>query len=120
LREQEALRGSREASRGVELGRGGSEWPVHGGRARVADGTPCSEKIPVNSGSGRAEGVRGSTVAALGCFIGTGAGVGEGAGPSARACSGAPEQVEHVDVCFCPCSNACWSTKRANLAKNPV
>jgi hypothetical protein len=43
-----------------------------------------------------------------------------GAGPSAWACSGAPEEVEHMEVCFCPCSNTCWSTKRANLAKNPV
>ena len=50
-------------------------------------------------------------------FIGVdmGAGVGTGSsivwrgrvGPSAGACSGAPEQVEHVDICFCPGSNAC-------------
>jgi hypothetical protein len=75
---------------------------------------------------------------ALGCYIGAGAGAGAGTGvgegegmgsgvalrgrtgPSAWACSGVPEEVEHADVCFCPCSNACWSTKRANLAKNPV
>jgi hypothetical protein len=42
------------------------------------------------------------------------------AGPSAEACSGVPEQVEHVWVFFCPSSNACWAGKRANLAKNLV
>jgi hypothetical protein len=128
LRAQEALRGSREASRGVRLNEGWPEWPVHGGRARAADGTPCSGRTPANSCSGRAEGVRGSTVVALGCFIGVGTSEGAGsgvawrgrAGPSAGACSGAPGQVEHVYVCFYPCSNVCWSTKRANLAKNPV
>jgi hypothetical protein len=128
LRAREALQGSREASRGAGLGGGGPEWPVRGGWARAADGTPCSERTPANSGSGGAEGVRGSTVSALSYFIGAGVGEDAGSGvawhgrgePSAWACSGAPEQVEHVDVCFCPCSNACWSTKRANLAKNPV
>jgi hypothetical protein len=119
----EALRGSREASRGAGLGGGGPEWLVHGGQAWAADGTPCSERTPANSGSSGAKGVRESTVTTLGCFIG--AGVGSGIAwrgcvePSAWACSGAPEEVEQVDVCFCSCSNACWSTKRANLAKNP-
>jgi hypothetical protein len=122
LRAQEALRGSREASRGAGSGGGGPEWPVHGGQARVAGGAPCSGKTPANSGSGRAEGMRGSTVAALGCFIGAGSGIAwhGRVGPSAWACSGAPEEVEHVEVCSWPCSNACWSTKRANLAKNHV
>jgi hypothetical protein len=59
LRAREALRGSREASHGARLGGGGPEWPVHGGRARAANGTPCSERTPVNSGSGGAEGARG-------------------------------------------------------------
>jgi hypothetical protein len=128
LRAREALRGSREASRGDGLDGGGLEWRVHGGCPWAADGTPCAERTPANSCSGGAEGVRGSTVAAWGCFIGAGTGEGAGsgvawrghAGPSAWACSGVPGQVEHVDVCFCPCSNASWSTKRANLAKNPV
>jgi hypothetical protein len=128
LMAREALRGSREASRGAVLVGGGPEWSVYSGWAWAADGTPCSERTPANSGSGGAEGVRGSTVATLGYFIGIGMGEGVGsgvawrgrAGPSAWAFSGAPEQVKHVDVCFCPCSNACWSTKRANLAKNPV
>jgi hypothetical protein len=41
-------------------------------------------------------------------------------GGAPRACSGAPERVEHVGVCFCLCSNACRDHKRANLAKGLV
>jgi hypothetical protein len=61
-------------------------------------------------------------------FIATGASVGTGlarrgaarVGGAPRACSGAPERVEHVCVCFCPCSSAYWDHKRANLAKGIV
>jgi hypothetical protein len=61
-------------------------------------------------------------------FIGAGAGVDEGlawrgatrVGGAPRACSGAPERIEHVGVCFCPCSSACRDHKRANLAKGLV
>jgi hypothetical protein len=82
----------------------------------------------VNLRSGEVESERGRTVEASVGFIGTGAGVGTGlawrgtvrAGPSAGACSGAPERVEHVGVCFCLCSNACRNHKRANLAKGLV
>jgi hypothetical protein len=42
------------------------------------------------------------------------------AGGVPRACSGAPERVEHVGVCFCLCSSACRGHKRANLAKGLV
>jgi hypothetical protein len=115
LRAREALQGPREASRGAGLDGGGLEWPVHGGRTRAAAGTPCAGRTPANSCSGGAESEQGSTVAALGNFIGAGTGEGVGSGvawrgcvgPSAGACSGAPEQVEHVDFCFCPSSNAC-------------
>jgi hypothetical protein len=94
----------------------------------VADGASCSGKTLANSGSSGAEGMRGSTVVALGCFIGAGAGEGVGSGvawsgrvgPSAWACSSTREEVEHVEVYFCPCSNACWSTKRAYLAQIPM
>jgi hypothetical protein len=128
LRAREALRGSREASSGAGLGGGGLEWPVHSGRARAAGGASCSGESPTNSGLGETKGVRGSKVEALGCFIGAGAGEGAGSGVArrghvgsgARACSGAQAKVEHVDVCFCSCSNACWSTKRAYHANNPV
>jgi hypothetical protein len=37
-----------------------------------------------------------------------------------RACSGAPECVEHMGVCFCLCSSAYRDHKRANLAKGLV
>jgi hypothetical protein len=85
--------------RGAGLDGGGLEWLVHSGRARAAAGTPCIERTPMNLCSGGAEGVRGSMVVASGCFIGMGAGEGVGlvvawhgrAGPSAGACSGAPE-----------------------------
>jgi hypothetical protein len=65
--------------------------------------------------SGEVENERGCTVEALAGFIGAGAGssmglawrdagrVGSGAG-RALASSG---RVEHVEVCFCPCSKAC-------------
>jgi hypothetical protein len=38
----------------------------------------------------------------------------------ARACSGAAERVEHMELYFCPCSTAHPSRKRANLGKNPA
>jgi hypothetical protein len=48
-------------------------------------------------------------------FIAAGAGMGAGlarrgavrVGGAPRACSNALDRVEHVCVCFCPCSNAC-------------
>jgi hypothetical protein len=92
--------------------------------SRAAAGTPCTEQSPVNLRSGEVESERGRTVEASVGFIGMGAGVGMGlawrgvvrAGLSAGACSGAPERVEHVGVCFCPCSTVCRDHKRANLA----
>jgi hypothetical protein len=41
-------------------------------------------------------------------------------GGAPRACSGAPERVEHMGVCFCLCSSVCRDHKRANLAKGLV
>jgi hypothetical protein len=87
---------------------------------------PCAEQSPVNLRSGEVEGERGRTVEASVGFIGAGAGVGTSlawrgvvrTGSSARACSGAPERIEHVGICFCLCSNACRDHKRANLAKS--
>jgi hypothetical protein len=83
--------------------------------ARAAAGTPCVGQTPVILRSGEVESKRGHTVEALAGFIGAGASSGTGlarrsavrAGLSAGACSGAPELVKHVGVCFCPCSNAC-------------
>jgi hypothetical protein len=83
--------------------------------ARAAAGTPCAGQTPAILRSGEVESDRGRTVEALAGFIGasTGSGtslawrgagrVGLGAG-RALARSG---RVEHVEVCFCPCSNAC-------------
>jgi hypothetical protein len=83
--------------------------------ARAAAGTPCAGQTPVILRSGEVESERGRTVEALAGFIGAGAGRGTGlarhgtvrVGLSDRACSGAPERIEHVGVCLCPCSNAC-------------
>jgi hypothetical protein len=77
-------------------------------------------------GSDEVESDRGRTVEASVGFIGAGVGTGLAwrgaarAGPSAWACSGALERVEHVGVCFCLCSNACRDHKRAILAKGLV
>jgi hypothetical protein len=81
--------------------------------SRAAANTPCAGQTPVILRSGEVESERGRTVQAVAGFIGAGAGMGfvchgaVRAGPSDGACSGAPERVEHVGVCFCPCSNAC-------------
>jgi hypothetical protein len=114
LRAQETLRSSGEAIQGVGLDGGGLEWPVHGGRAWAAAGTPCAGRTSENSCSGGVESERGSMVGASSSFIGAGAGKGAGsgvarrerAGSSAGACSGMPGQVEHV-MFFCPSSSAC-------------
>jgi hypothetical protein len=96
--------------------------------SRATAGTPCVEQLPVNLCSGEVESERGRTVEASVGFIGAGAGVGTGlawrgavrAGPSVGACSGAPERVEHVGVCFCLYSNVCRDHKHVNLAKGLV
>jgi hypothetical protein len=83
--------------------------------ARAAAGTPCAGQTPVILRSSEVESERGHTVEAPAGFIGAGAGSGtslawRGAGRTgsgvgrAHARSG---RVEHVEVCFCPCSNAC-------------
>jgi hypothetical protein len=94
--------------------------------SRAAAGTPCAEQSPVNLRSGEVERERWRTVEASVGFIGAGVGVGTSlawrdavrVGLSAGACSGAPERVEHVDICFCLCSSVCRDHKRANLAKS--
>jgi hypothetical protein len=83
--------------------------------ATAAVGTPCAGQTPVILRSGEVESEQGHTVEASASFIGAGAGSGtslarRGAGRTgsgagrAHARSG---RVEHVEVCFCPCSNAC-------------
>jgi hypothetical protein len=91
--------------------------------ACAAAGTSLTGQTPANLSSGWVSGAQGCTVEAGMAFIAAGVGAGlarSGAarvGEEPRVCSGAPESVEHVCVCFCHCSNACWDHKRANLAK---
>jgi hypothetical protein len=83
--------------------------------ARAAAGTPCAGQTPVILCSSEVESERGRTVEASAGFIGEGAGSGTGLAcrSMGRAGSGAGRalarsgRVEHVEVCFCPCSNAC-------------
>jgi hypothetical protein len=96
--------------------------------ACAAAGTSLMGQSPANLSSGWVSDARGCTAEVGMAFIAVGAGVCAGlarrgaarVGGAPRACSGAPERVEHVCVCFCPCSNACWDHKRANLAKGLV
>jgi hypothetical protein len=70
----------------------------------------------------------GRTVEASAGFIGVGAVSGTGlawrgvgrAGSGVGRALARSGRVEHVEVCFCPCSNACLDRKRANLGKNPA
>jgi hypothetical protein len=79
--------------------------------ARATASTLCAGQTPVILRSGEVESERGRTVEALASFIGAGTGsawrdagrAGSGVG-RALASSGC---VEHVEVCFCPCSKAC-------------
>jgi hypothetical protein len=78
--------------------------------------------------SGEVESERGRTVEALAGFIGASAGSGTGlAWRGAERAESAPGRalarsgrVEHVEVCFCLCSNVCRDRKCANLAMNPA
>jgi hypothetical protein len=93
-----------------------------------AAGTSLTGQTPVNSSSGWFSDAWGCTVEAEMAFIGAGAGADarlarRGAarvGGAPRACSGAPERVEHVGICFCLCSSACRDHKHVNLAKGLV
>jgi hypothetical protein len=98
------------------------------GVACAAAGTLLAGQTPANSGSGWFSDARGCTVQARMDFIGAGAGVDvrlarrgvASVGRAPGACSGTPEHVEHVGICFCLCSSACRDHKRANLAKGLV
>jgi hypothetical protein len=94
--------------------------------ACAAAGTLLKRRTPANSTSGWVSGARGCTGEAGMAFIGAGVDARlarRGAahvGGAPRACSGAPERIEHVGVCFCLCSSACRDHKRANLTKGLV
>jgi hypothetical protein len=90
--------------------------------ACAAAGTLLTGRTPANSSLGWVSGEWGCTVKAGMAFIGAGV-ARRGAtrvGGAPRACSGTPERVEHVAVCFCLYSTACRDHKRANLAKGLV
>jgi hypothetical protein len=80
--------------------------------ARVAAGTPCTGQTRVVSGSGEVERARRGTVKVPWCFIR--AVTGNGAGLALARCGArvgralaSLERVEHVALCFCPCSSFC-------------
>jgi hypothetical protein len=83
--------------------------------ARAAAGTSCAGQTPLILRSGEVESERGRTVEASAGFIGAGAGSGTSfawcgvgrAGSGAGRALARSGRVEQVEVCFCPCSNAC-------------
>jgi hypothetical protein len=83
-------------------GSGGHGHAVHG-------------QTPVGLGSGEVERVRRGTIKVPGGFIGAGAGHGAGWSLARRGARGgargralaSSEHVEHVALCFCPCSSLC-------------
>jgi hypothetical protein len=81
-----------------------------GGRGHAVHG-----QTPVGLSSGEVERVQRGTVKVPGCFISAGAGHGAGLalarrgarwGTRGRALASS-ERVEHVALCFCPCSSLC-------------
>jgi hypothetical protein len=86
----------------VARGSGGRGHAVHG-------------QTPVVLGPGEVERVRRGTVEVPGCFIGAGASHGAGLALARRGARGgargralaSSEHVEHVALCFCPCSSLC-------------
>jgi hypothetical protein len=83
--------------------------------ARAAVGTLCAGQTPVILRSGDVESERGRTIEALAGFIGAGVGNGMGSAWRDAGCAGSgvgralasSGRVEHVEVCFYPCSKAC-------------
>jgi hypothetical protein len=102
------LRGSDGVGKGsvgrstVAGGLGGRRHAMHG-------------QTPVGLGSGEVERVRRGTVKVPGGFIGAGVGHGAGLALARRGARGgargralaSSEHVEHVALCFCPCSSLC-------------
>jgi hypothetical protein len=83
--------------------------------ARVAAGTPCTGQTPVVLGSGEVERARRSMVEVPGGFIGAGAATAPAwlwrdaghAGARVGRALASSKRVEHVALCFCPCSSLC-------------
>jgi hypothetical protein len=109
-----------ELHRGVlspRAGRGWERlgWPVYGCRGSGGRGHAVHGQTQVSLSSGEVERVRRGTVKLPGCFIGAGAGHGVGLALARRGARGgargralvSSERVEHVALCFCPCSSLC-------------
>jgi hypothetical protein len=103
-------------------------WPVYGGRGSGGHGHAAHGQTPVSLSSGEVERARNGTVKVIGRYIGAGAGHGVGwplarhgarGGALGRALASS-ERVEHVALCFCPCSSSAERQKRTNLALEPV
>jgi hypothetical protein len=81
--------------------------------ARAAAGMLCAWQTPVILRSGKVESERGRTVEALAGFIGADNGTSSAwrdaghAGLGAGRALASSVRIEHVEVCFCPCSKAC-------------
>jgi hypothetical protein len=87
--------------------------------ARAAASTSCTGQTLVILRSGEVQSERGRTVEASPGFIGASVGRGRGrgmgfawhgvgrAGSSAGRALARSGRIEHVEVCSCPCSNAC-------------
>jgi hypothetical protein len=99
------LDGAGKGSAGPSMVAGGL-----GGRGHAVHG-----QTPVGLSSGEVECMRRGTVKVPGCFIGVGAGHGAGLALARRGARGgvrgralaSSERVEHVALCFCPCSSLC-------------
>jgi hypothetical protein len=99
-------------SDGVEKGSVGRSMVAggSGGRGHAVHG-----QTPVGLSSGEVERVRRGTVKVPGRFIGAGTGHGAGLALAQRGARGgthgralaSSERVEHVALCFCPCSSLC-------------
>jgi hypothetical protein len=111
-----------ELHRGVHSLLRGSDGVGKGsvGRSTVAGGSggrghAVHGQTPVGLGSGEVERVRRGMVKVPGGFIGVGAGHGAGLALARRGARGgargralaSSERVEHVALCFCPCSSLC-------------
>jgi hypothetical protein len=105
------------AQSSLRVGRGweGLGWPVYSGSGSGGRGHAVHGQTPVSLSSGEVERARNGTVKVTGHYIGAGAGHGVGWPLARRGASGgargralaSSEHVEHVALCFCPCSSLC-------------
>jgi hypothetical protein len=99
------------------VGRGWEKlgWLVYGGRGSGGREHAVHGQTPVSLSSGEVERARNGTVKVTRRYIGAGAGHGVGRPLARRGARGgareralpSSERVEHVALCFCPCSSLC-------------